>query len=190
MRIVVNRWQEKGYRREFVGCIGYDDPVYENVPCTVNKEESLIEFDDVAERRKFFYAMLNLKPKADEILYQRKLFIKAHYDAEWSDAISKWVDDFEEYVGQMQLYQDFPLWKKLFTNKPQCPERPELDAYREKAAKAVRNDPFVISAKYVLGFPHNYEQFIERVHLEDYWKFEQIRDIDPEIAIAHPFNKS
>ena len=63
MHVETKHWAETERRQKYVGCIGYDDPVYESYDVEVSKSESYVVFDS-GERRAFHETLLSMKDAA------------------------------------------------------------------------------------------------------------------------------
>lgn len=170
-----NRWVEHRWEREYVGCCGYDDPVYESVRRAYNRSETVIMFDDGDERRAFHSFVVSLKSDAskglqllrDEVLAAERATLDKAYVA----ALQGYIAKQEERIKALDKKRStFWLWSWLVyvPEVPEEPAEPSEENIKREANIALLENNLAHTFDYILSMPSEYELFTSKVLKHQY----------------------
>jgi hypothetical protein len=189
MHVRTNTWSERrtGYR--YVGCIGYDDPVYESYTYTEHCSDEVIVFDFTDERVEYFNSVRSVKGEASRL--QRKLTstLKEQAIAEYDNEISCHVADYEAKLKAVCDHNNSLMNRnwivKLFLKKS-LPKTPKFVDSRSPFYRTFEDGTVEIldvesrfnnlvgqsdelkQVKLILSYPDDIRLFIDKVYKDDY----------------------
>jgi len=189
MHIQVNRWKEKRTGSRYVGCVGWDDPVYENYTYTVNCSESIIVFESSDEKREFHASIVSMKPKAQQVANERWVSIRDRHIAEakikFDAAMEKYELKFAEYEKQLKAKNEMhPLISWWGWGNVVEPVKPVLQDTQKVASKEYHKSTAVKTAKFIIAHPESYDLFINKLDEKTYRNLIAFRDTDVKTLIT------
>lgn len=165
MHIQTNRWTEVRTGSRYAGCVGYDDPVYENYEYTANVSERVVIFDDASERKAFHKTLVKLKSKAMKVVGKVSEDSEAWITKTYNERLTAYKKLCEQI---MHDYVAAPWYKKIFMNKE--PDGYQHPLREEDIRRSIRGKAFsqVDIAKWILKQPNDYKSFTKEIYEEDY----------------------
>lgn len=174
MHVQTNRWNEERTGHQCVGCVGYDDPVYESYTYTASCSEDVIVFDAPVEKRAFHEMVVSIQPQAQEVVDKRTDKIVEQRRLVWLNDLSAYEKDLNAFE-QRNLARSW--FGRIFTaDHAPYGEKPNWAEYKTKALREARKDELVVTANVIISIPDDYNLFIEKLLADDYKRIIKLKE--------------
>jgi len=168
MHIQTNRWIEERIGQRYVGCCGYDDPVYEDYTYTENCSENVVVFDDRKEKKAFHKMVVALKQRAERSIKNREQAILKQFKVQYQIALSK----FNSEVKAFKERDAARSWLgRIFTDDSAPQDKPEwsgYNGYKQDSIEKAWSDKHILAARLIIKHPESFDKFIKPLTEEQY----------------------